>query len=776
MEGFVPRLPGSHGMSVHVFGIRHHGPGSARCLRQALAALSPDILLVEGPPEGEVLLPLVTSSQMQPPVALLIYRPDHPAQTAVYPFALFSPEWQAITYGMQQRIPVQFMDLPLAQMMALSKLTAQDESTSASAERPASDEKPAEWETAVTRDPLRWLAEASGDSDGEAWWERMVEQRQHSDELFTAILEAMSALRQSVISLDSPWQRQEQLREAAMRQTIRAAQRAGYGRIAVVCGAWHAPALAELPASGQTDGDLLKGLAKVKVAATWIPWSYSRLTAISGYGAGIASPRWYEHLWHYSQEAAFHWCTAVAHLLRDDGFVASTAQVIDTARLAHTLAAVRNLPTPGLRELMDAAQATLAAGQSAPMLLVQRQLIVGNAMGTVPTEAPTVPLQQDLAAWQKRLRLPVTETEKNYDLDLRQPNDLARSHLWYRLLLLDISWGQPGQAAGRAKGTFHEVWRVQWLPELAVRVVEAAVWGNTVAEAAAARAVDLAEKITELPALTGLAHQVLLADLPVAATAVVTRLENLAALTSDTAVLMDTLPALAQILRYGNVRQTDAAMVAQVVTGVVPRICIGLPGACLSLNDEAAETMNGRLWRVAEAIHLLQENKYQVAWQETLRKLAGQAGLHGLLAGHCCRLLFDAGVEERAETARRMSFALSPANEPAQVAAWLDGFLRGSGRGSGALLLHDEALWQMIDQWLGSLSAAAFQAQLPLLRRTFASFPAAERRQLGEQARRGRQQPTTMFMPDDVDIAHVPLALAVAAQLLGIEARGVENG
>jgi hypothetical protein len=217
-------------------------------------------------------------------------------------------------------------------------------------------------------------------------------------------------------------------------------------------------------------------------------------------------------------------------------------------------------------------------------------------------------------------------------------------------------------------------------------------------------------------------------------------------------------------------------MVSQVVDGIVPRICIGLPGACLSLNDEAADAMNGRLGRVAEAIHLLQENAHLIAWQETIRKLAAQADLHGLLAGHCCRMLFDAGVEERAETARRMSFALSPANEPAQAAAWLDGFLRGGGRGSGALLLHDAALWQIVDQWLGSLAAAAFQAQLPLLRRTFASFPAAERRQLGEQARRGRPQTAAMLAPDHVDMTHVPLALAVAAQLLGLEAQGVTDG
>ena len=32
----------------HIFGVRHHGPGSARALLQALNALEPDIMLIEG--------------------------------------------------------------------------------------------------------------------------------------------------------------------------------------------------------------------------------------------------------------------------------------------------------------------------------------------------------------------------------------------------------------------------------------------------------------------------------------------------------------------------------------------------------------------------------------------------------------------------------------------------------------------------------------------------------------------------------------------------------
>ena len=64
------------GHAPTIFGIRHHGPGSARSLRAALEALRPDAILVEGPPDAAEVLPLLTHPDMRPPVALLIYVPD----------------------------------------------------------------------------------------------------------------------------------------------------------------------------------------------------------------------------------------------------------------------------------------------------------------------------------------------------------------------------------------------------------------------------------------------------------------------------------------------------------------------------------------------------------------------------------------------------------------------------------------------------------------------------------------------------------------------------
>ena len=106
-------------MSVHVLGIRHHGPGSARNVKAFLEKTKPDIILIEGPPEGDELLRWSMHSALRPPVAILAYRPDQPQQAVFYPFAEFSPEWQALQFGARNNLPVRFMDLPLVHKLAL---------------------------------------------------------------------------------------------------------------------------------------------------------------------------------------------------------------------------------------------------------------------------------------------------------------------------------------------------------------------------------------------------------------------------------------------------------------------------------------------------------------------------------------------------------------------------------------------------------------------------------------------------------------------------------
>ncbi|MDY6901101.1 MAG: DUF5682 family protein, partial [Cyanobacteriota bacterium] len=694
-------------------------------------------------------------------------------------------------------IPVRFMDLPLTHRMGMVEEDGEtrgqgDKEMGGQGEENTSPPLPLP-HSSLPQDPLGLLAEAAGYSDGERWWEHMVETRGDSDDLFTAILEAMTAVREEMPASENPI---EAKREAYMRKTIRAAQKEGFERIAVVCGAWHAPALSQMPAVKE-DTALLKGLPKKKVQATWIPWTYGRLSYSSGYGAGIESPGWYHHLWNSkignweigdketrgqgdkeninfstpsspstpsTPSISITWMTKVARLLREQDLDASSAHVIEAVRLAESLAALRNRSLPGLPELNEATKTVMCFGSDLPMQLIFDKLIVGESLGQVPDETPMVPLQQDLQRQQKRLRMPASPTEKMYDLDLRKENDLARSHLLHRLNLLDIPWGQFQQTRGK-KGTFHEFWLVQWHPEFAVNLIEAGVWGNTIRDAANSKACSAADTTDELPVLTGLLDKVILSDLPDAVIYLMSRLQNAAALTSDVTHLMNALPPLANVMRYGNVRQTDTAMISHVVDGLVARICIGLPGACVSLDDDAAAQMYENVVKVNNAIGLLQNEEHVTSWRQVLVQIADNINVHGLISGRCCRLLLDAEILEAAEAALRMGLALSTATEPSQAAAWVEGFLKGSG----LLLLHDDKLWQVLDNWVSTLSEDFFVASLPLLRRTFATFSEPERRQMGERVKNGIDGNTSDFSDDDSDInqENAVLVLPIIKQFLG---------
>src|SRR6266567_7219805 len=63
----ISRLQGHRRTMTHLLGIRHHGPGSARAVAAALPEIAPDLVLVEGPPEGDAVLELAADPGMRPP-------------------------------------------------------------------------------------------------------------------------------------------------------------------------------------------------------------------------------------------------------------------------------------------------------------------------------------------------------------------------------------------------------------------------------------------------------------------------------------------------------------------------------------------------------------------------------------------------------------------------------------------------------------------------------------------------------------------------------------
>ncbi len=740
-------------MSVHLFGIRHHGPGSARSLAQALQQLQPDLILIEGPPEADDLLPLAASSDMRPPVALLIYAPAMPQHAVYYPFAEFSPEWQAITYGQAQGVPTRFFDLPQSHSLA-QDMTLPAEAVVEGPELPPEPEP----ELAPHRgDMLAGLAQAAGFSDTETWWDHLVEQRHDSLELFGAIEEMMTVARAELAQALEP---REALREAHMRQMIRLGIKQGHQKIAVVCGAWHVPALRTMP-TAKHDKDLLGTLAKAKVAATWTPWTYGRLSFDSGYGAGVLAPGWYHHLWHTPHRASVYWLTDAVRLLRKHGLDASSAHVIEALRLADTLSSLRERSRAGLDELLTALQSVLFGDSDAPLRLIERELLVNDRLGAVPADTPTLPLSQDVRQLQKRYRLAPRADQVELDLDLRQPNQLEKSIFLHRLGLLGIAWGKTRVVRGKT-GTFHELWHLAWEPEFELKLIEANVWGATLELACNARLCHQARQISHLPELTGLVEKMLLADARSAVPVLMARMQALAASTQDAGVLLAALPPLANVLRYGNVRGTDTASVAVVMDGLVQRACIALPVAARGINEDAARLLLEQMIQADQAITLLQQAPHKAAWLTALEQcVKGQ--VHALIAGRAVRILFEQEYWSVEQSAQALSLACTNPISPIASAEWLEGFLRGSG----LLLLVNDPLWQILNEWVASLPDEAFTELLPLLRRTFATFEAPERRQLGQRVENGSVALVAAPGANDTDEARAALVLPILTRLLG---------
>jgi hypothetical protein len=556
-----------------------------------------------------------------------------------------------------------------------------------------------------------------------------------------------------------------------MRQTIRAAQREGFQRIAVVCGAWHSPVLSHLD-EPEADAEILRGLRQVKVEATWIPWTNSRLSYQNGYGAGITSPGWYSLLWESVDRRAIRWVTNAAQLLRDQGLDASSASVIEAVRLGEALAAMGELPMPGMNELHEAIQTVLCNGAAEPMQLIRDKLEIGERMGEVPATTPIVPLQQDLATQVKHLRLKQSPETVTLPLDLRGDTDRARSQLLHRLRLLGIDWGEPLNTSSRVKSTFHENWRLKWEVDFAVALIERNIWGNTVESAAAGYARHRADEAKELPQLTVLLNQANLASLPGATEYLLARVESAAAVSADVRHLMDALPELAEVVRYGDVRGTKAERIVPVIETLFARILIGLPGACASLDDEAAAAMASSIENVQSAINTLDRSDMRAEWLTVLRQRAEVDSVHGLVRGRCCRLLLEQRALDEAEMQRLARLALSPVVPADQATAWVEGVLRGGGQ----LLLQQDGLWRALDAWLIDLRPDVFVGLLPLLRRAFSSFEPSARREMGKKVAR-LYNPEPAGEENDQPALNQPRAdrvLPVLAQVLGVAPEGGE--
>ncbi len=687
-----------------VFPVRHHSPAGALHLAEQIRTTRPRLILVEGPCDATPLIPLLLAPDTRPPAAILAYLPAEEPRSSTWPFCAYSPEYVALQVGREVGAELRFFDMPAGAFL----------------------DAPPKTDTPPETPPDVWQAVAArfGFDDYEEFWECRFEMA--DGDLREALFELGLLVREG--GRDP----RDAARETWMRAEIARALAEGYDLdgMFVVCGAAHAPAL--VPPFSPTDSPEKARSAKL----TLVPFSYPRLSEQLGYGAGNRAPAYYQMVWEHGGD--FRRATQEALIRTSDalhraGYAVSLADAIEANRLACTLAALRDKPAPGLYELRDAAQACYGRGTTA-VDGVLWPLLIGEAVGAVSAQVERTALQQEFYDTVARLRLPCTDAPREHRLYLTQPADVETSVFLHRLAAADIPFGQveavqmvgrsgagaDASDAARWLGQLREKWTLQWTPLTDIRLVEASVEGDSLAQVCTRRfrrALAGARRVAD--AADVLLHIVLTRLEPL-------YLEGLLACEA-TSSTDDDLPSLARaaynlhsLVKYGASRAMATEALETLLSKVYVRAGLLLPAAAV-VADEAAPPLRDAL------ITLHDVARQAPALDATLlaarlRLTAASDGVHPLLAGLACTLLFFDGALPEAELTTLLSRRLSPGAEPLVGAQFIEGLLSLNR----AVLLRNAAVVAWLDGYLQGVSAERFVAVLPVLRRAFADLSPAE--------------------------------------------------
>lgn len=767
-----PALELRPGPLGRIFGVRHLSPMGAMQLDRFIDEVAPTAIVIEGPADADPMIPLLAHKKSKPPLAILSFTQARPVRSIIYPLAAYSPEWMAITKGLARKALVRFMDLPTD--VFLAENAAEDDEDRGDA--------PARTDTqAYLDDPYTAIATLTGEPDHDTWWERHFEHNAQPDAYREAIHEFGAQLR--AVRRDSgKRERETLLREAYMRRVLREVIAAGHDpdKIVVVCGAYHAPVLTA-EEHAMTDEEL-EALPKSPCTHTIMPYSYPRLSAQSGYGAGNNAPAYYQILFEETrrgrpEHTGYRVLSALAGRLRARGNIRSSAEVIEASRLARTLAALNDHATaPTLRDLLDGALTCLTYGDAALLEATALEVVVGDEIGTVAPGVARTSIQEDFYRLVKDLRLeeylkdkkqPVkgrAKDGKREALDLREDRRAATpasalrdrnvSIFLHRLAALGVKFAQldysgsdvdldeeaPSGAGSRRwsrkQSTFKEAWTAQWTPDCEITLVECALKGDSI-EIAAVRALQEAlSKATTVGDAAQVALVAMQCELQDAMNAAVTRVRELGVDDGSFASIASAVRRLSDLTSYGSVRKVDLGPLEPLVAQLFLRATLLLPTSVRGDDDAAraiGEAMGDLQWvattsSMAERVENGEPLFDVERWWRALDGVADDDAAHGFCAGVANALMLERGKVTDVVLDRRVSLRISPGLDPNAVGNYFEGL---SSRNRMALLSR-KVLWRSMTEFMEALDHEAFKRSVVGLRRAFGAFETGEARRVAE--------------------------------------------
>ncbi len=711
------------------FGVRHLSPAAAHHLRRALDEAKPRLVLVEGPSDLNGQMEWLCHPETQFPAAILAYTRTPPVRTILWPFAIYSPEIQAIRWAYENKVECRFLDLPSSVFLAFRE--AEEASVGEDDIRPYTED------SAQTTESIYRRLETLTGEEHDTFWERNFEQTedyQAASDAFGRQLRAASE--------DSRRDRAETLvREAYMKRVICQAVDSGVPaeKIFCVCGAFHVAGLEETAPMTDEEAD---ALPRAEALATLMPYSYYRLSTRSGYGAGNKAPAYFELLWDAFngeglKQTPYLYLTRLAAAHRKAGNLVSSAEVIEAARLAKVLCAMRGSRYPTLSDLRDASVTTMGHGQFSQLALAAADTEIGTKIGFLPEGVSRTSVQEDFYRRLKELRLEKFRTNQlqRLDLDLREKlnvksekaalADLNRSFFLHRLRVLGVHFAAllPSRQEGANWG---EYWELRWTPEAEIEIVESALMGDTIEGAAAFALKERADNSTSISQAAAIFQDAFLCGMPAAADHSLSILQGLSVDAAAISDVAETATRLSLVVRYGDLRRFDRNPVIPLVKQLYLRACLTLTDACVC-DVQAAPAVTKAMDQL-NALQLSHDFLEKDRWVRLLEEISDRDDLNTRCSGFAMAILLERGEADEELLAREVARRLSPGVPADLGAGWFEGL---AGKNRYALIAR-LSLWQQLDDYLSTLDDETFRRALVFLRRAFADFSPKEKNDIAE--------------------------------------------
>lgn len=715
------------------FGIRHLSPAGAFHLRKLLDEKKPELILVEGPSDFNGLMDDMVREETKPPFAVMAYTKESPIRTLLYPFAEYSPEYQAIVWAKEHGAKCRFMDLPSGAFLGIQKI--RDEQ----AER--REEEEGDPSAFLSESVYRHLDRLSGEDDHETFWEHTMEHTREYEKYAAGAEIFGRQLRELTAGEDSDWP-EILVREAYMRRKLSDAVAEGFSasRIVMVTGAYHVAGLTgEEPP--MDDGEMAS-LPEVECNVTLMPYSYYRLSARSGYGAGNKAPAYYEMIWRAFREGdpamgTYRYLTGLSTYQREHGFLVSSAEVIEAVELAKTLAALHGYRVPSLRDLRDAAVTAMGHGSFSELALAVADTEIGTAVGSLPQGVSRTSLQDDFYRRLGELKLEKYkgEVESTLSLDLREKlnvksetaayRDLNRSFFLHQLRILGVKIGRLKNVR-QDTATWSEAWDIHWTPEVEIELVEAALKGDTVEQAASFVMKERAERAEQIGEAAVIIEEACCCGNPGMVAYATEVLQGLAVEAAGFFELSRTAESVSVVVRYGSIRRVDGAPLFPVLNQMYLRACLLFLSSC-SCDDQAAKGIMEAMERI-NSLCLHHDFLDEERWVRLLLEASARDDINTKISGFAAAILLERGRMADEELSREVHRRLSK-GIPAELGA---GWFEGLSKKNRYALLARLSLWRELSDYLDTLNEEEFKRALVFLRRAFSDFNSREKLEAAE--------------------------------------------